>query len=40
MKNWRVRLLAGEKSLAKMKIQGVIFKEDALSSLLFVVTAN
>ena len=35
MKNWRVELTAGGKSLAEVKIQGAIFQGDALSLLLF-----
>ena len=37
MKNWRVELTAGGKSLAETKIQRGIFKGDALSPLLFIV---
>ena len=35
MKNWRVELTAGGKSLAEVKIQRVIFHGDILSPLLF-----
>ena len=37
MKNWRVELTAGGKSLAKTKIQREIFQGDALSPLLFLI---
>ena len=37
MKNWRVELTAGVKSLAETKIQRDIFQEDALSPLLFLI---
>ncbi len=37
MKTWRVKLTAGGKGLAETKIQRGIFKEDALSSLLFTI---
>ena len=37
IKNGRVELTSGEKSLAMMKIQRGIFQEDALSPLLFVI---
>ena len=37
MKNWRVELTAGEKSLAETKIQRGIFRGDALSPLLFII---
>ena len=37
MKNWRVELTAGEKSLAETKIQRGIFQGDALSPLLFII---
>ena len=37
MKNWRVVLAAGGKSLAEAKIQRGIFQGDALSPLLFVI---
>ena len=37
MKNWRVKLTAGGKSLAEIKIQRGIFQEDALSPLLFII---
>ena len=37
MKNWRVKLTAGGKSLAETKIQREIFKKDALSPLLFII---
>ena len=36
MKNWRVDLTAGRKTLAEMKIQRGIFQGDGLSPLLFV----
>ena len=36
IENWRVELIAGGKSLTKLKIQGRIFQGDALSRLLFV----
>ena len=38
MKNWRVELTAGGKSLAETKIQRGIFQGDALSPLLFIIT--
>ena len=38
VENWRVELIAGEKSLAEVKIQRVIFHGDALSPLLFVIS--
>ena len=38
MKNWRVELKAGGKSLAETKIQWVIFQGDAQSPLLFIIT--
>ena len=37
MKNWRVDLTAGGKSLAETKIQREIFKGDALSHVLFII---
>ena len=37
MKNWRVKLTAGVKSLAETKIQRGIFQGDALSPLLFII---
>ena len=37
MKNWRVELTAGGKSLAETKIQRGIFQGDALSPLLFII---
>ena len=37
MKNWRVELTAGGKSMAKTKIQRGIFQGDALSPLLFII---
>ena len=37
MKTWKVELTAGGKSLAKVKIQRIIFQGDALSSLLFII---
>ena len=37
MKNWRVELTAGGKSLAETKIQRGIFRGDALSPLLFII---
>ena len=37
MKNWRVELTAGGKSLAETKIQRWIFQGDALSTLLFII---
>ena len=37
MKNWRVKLTAGGKGLAEVKIERVIFQEDALSPLCFVI---
>ena len=37
MKDWRVELTAGGKSLAEAKIQKSIFQGDALSPLLFVI---
>ena len=37
MENLRVELTAGGKSLAKVKIQGVMFQGDKLSSLLFII---
>ena len=37
MKNWRVELTTGGKSLAETKIQRGIFQGDALSPLLFVI---
>ena len=37
MKNWRVELTAGGKSLAETKIQSGIFQGDALSPLLFII---
>ena len=37
MKNWRVELTVGEKSLAETKIQRGIFQGDALSPLLFII---
>ena len=37
MKNWRVELTAGGKSLAETKIQRRIFQGDALSPLLFII---
>ena len=38
MKNWRVELTAGGKSLAETKIQRGIFQGDALSPLLFIIS--
>ena len=37
MKNWRVELTAGGKSLAETKIQRGIFQGDAVSPLLFII---
>ena len=37
IKTWRVELTAGGKSLADVKIQGGIFRVDALSPLLFII---
>ena len=37
MKNWRVELTAGGKSLAEKKIQRGIFQGDELSALLFII---
>ena len=37
MKNWRVELTAGGKSLAETKIQRGIFQGDALSPLLIII---
>ena len=37
MENWRVKLTAGGKSLAKVKIQRGIFQGDVLSPLLFLI---
>ena len=37
MKNWRVELTAGGKSLAETKIQRGIFQGDAQSPLLFII---
>ena len=37
MKNWRVELTAGGKSLAETKIQKGIFQGDALSPQLFII---
>ena len=37
MKNWRVELTAGGKSLTEAKIQRGIFQGDALSPLLFII---
>ena len=37
MKNWRVELIAGGKSMAETKIQRGIFQGDALSPLLFII---
>ena len=37
MKNWKVELTDGGKSLAKVRIQRGIFQGDALSPLLFVI---
>ena len=37
MKTWRVKLTAGEKSIAETKIQRGIFQGDALSPLLFII---
>ena len=37
MKNWRVELTAGGKSLAETKMQRGIFQWDALSPLLFII---
>ena len=37
MKNWRVELIAGGKTLAETKIQREIFQGDALSPLLFII---
>ena len=37
MKNWRVELTAGGKSLAETKIQRVIFQGDTLSPLLYII---
>ena len=37
MKNWRVKLTAGGKSLTETKIQRGIFQGDALSLLLFAI---
>ena len=38
MRNWRVELTAGGKSLTETKIQRGIFQGDALSLLLFIIT--
>ena len=40
MKNWRVELKAGGKSLAETKIQRGIFQGDALSPLLFIIAMS
>ena len=37
MKNWRVELTAGGKSMAETKIQRGIFQGDALSRLQFII---
>ena len=37
MKTWRVKLTAGERSLAETKIQRGIFQGDALPPLLFII---
>ncbi len=37
MKAWRVKLIAGGRSLAKTKIQRGIFQGNALSPLLFII---
>ena len=37
MKNWRVELTAGGRSLAEAKIQRGIFQGDVLSPLLFII---
>ena len=37
MKNWKIELTAGEKSLAEVKIQREIFQGDTLSPILFVI---
>ena len=37
MKNWRVELIAGGKSLPETKIQRSIFEGDALSPLIFII---
>ena len=37
MKNWKVKLIKGEETLAEVKIQRGIFQDDALSLLLFVI---
>ena len=37
MKNWRVELTAGGKSLVETKIQRGIFQGDALSPLIFII---
>ena len=38
MKNWRVELTAGGKSLTETKTQRGIFQGDALSPLIFIIT--
>ena len=37
MKTWRVELTAGQRSLAKAKVQRGIFQGNALSPLLFII---
>ena len=37
MKNWRVELIAGGKSLPETKIQRGVFQGDALSPLVFTI---
>ena len=37
METWRVKLSAGEKSLAEVKIQRNVFQGNALSPILFVI---
>ena len=37
MKNWKMKLAAGRKTLAEVKIQKGIFQRDVLSPLLFLI---